>query len=75
MKCTYLDQEEQVGVLALGSGTVALFDVVLFNVDTLGRRDQSQSNKSRINELWYDPSPSLSRPIAHLYHLFQHTRS
>ena len=31
----YLDQQEQVRVLALGGGTVALLDVVLFDIDTL----------------------------------------
>lgn len=31
----YLDQQEQVRVLALGGGTVALLDVVLCDVDTL----------------------------------------
>ena len=35
---TYLDQQEQVGILALGGGTVALLDVVLFDVDTLDVR-------------------------------------
>ena len=32
---TYLDEQEQVGILALGRGTAALLDVVLFDVDTL----------------------------------------
>ena len=32
---TYLDEQEQVGILALGGGTDALLDVVLDDVDTL----------------------------------------
>ena len=32
---THLDQQEQVGILALGGGTVTLLDVVLFDIDTL----------------------------------------
>ena len=32
---TYLDEQEQIGILALGGGTDALLDVVLDDVDTL----------------------------------------
>ena len=32
----YLDKQEEVGVLALGGGPLALLDVVFFNINTLG---------------------------------------
>ena len=35
LKDTHLDEQEEVGILALGSGTLALLDVVARNVDTL----------------------------------------
>lgn len=36
----YLDEEEKVWVLALWGGPVALLDVVLLDVDTLGHRQR-----------------------------------
>lgn len=35
MSSAYLDQQEEVGILTLGSGTCALLDVVVLDVDTL----------------------------------------
>ena len=39
MRCNaYLDEQEQVGILALGGSSDALLDVVLDDVDTLTKR-------------------------------------
>ena len=37
LKDTHLDEQEEVGILALGSGTLALLDVVVGDVDTLSQ--------------------------------------
>ena len=37
----YLDEQEQVGILALGGSSDALLDVVLDDVDTLTKRQNS----------------------------------
>lgn len=46
IESAHLDQQEQVGVLALGGGTVALLDVVLCDVDTL--QPEQPSDRVRV---------------------------
>lgn len=46
-KKTYLDQEQEVRVLALGSGTLTVLDVLLGDINTL--RTIKGCNKDRCN--------------------------
>ena len=43
----YLDEQEQVGILALGGGTGTLLDVVSCDVDTLAHRRHRQQASPR----------------------------